>query len=151
MAKDKKIEAGVDGLGKDNGIASLAAIENDLLGSGKDFIQTAIDRVRHIRVMIEAMIDEIGLADKDGKIGGPCLESGSQHGGQFGDWVMAFRKGVINFRLRDARFQRGLVGKPPFRDGRTDRHRKGQRDKKEPTTQKRKHTPILANSQTCHL
>ena len=56
MAKDKKIEAGVDGLGKDNGIASLAAIENDLLGSGKDFIQTAIDRVRHIRVMIEAMI-----------------------------------------------------------------------------------------------
>lgn len=134
MAKDKKIEAGVDGLGKDNGVASLAAIENDLLGSGKDFIQTAIDRVRHIRMMIEAMVDKIGFADIDGEVAWRSLESRSQHGGQFGDWVMAFRKGVINFRLRDARFQRGLVGKPPFRNGRAKYHRNGDRDKKNPTT-----------------
>lgn len=105
MAKDKKIEAGVDGLGKDNGIASLAAIENDLLGSGKDFIQSTIDRIRHIRVMVEAMIDKIGFADIDGEVAWRSLESGSQHGGQFGDRMMAFRKGVINLRLRDPRFQ----------------------------------------------
>ncbi len=150
MAKDKKIEAGVDGLGKDNGIASLAAIENDLLGSGKDFIQTAIDRIRHIRVMVEAMIDKIGFADIDGEVAWRSLESGSQHGGQFGDRMMAFRKGVINLRLRDPRFQRGLVCKPLFRDGRATHHRKGQRNKKEPTTQKSKHTSILTNFQTSH-
>ena len=150
MAKDKKIEAGVDGLRKDNGIAPLAAIEDNLLGSGKDLIQTTIDRVRNIRMMVKAMIDKIGFADIDGKIRRRSLESRDQRGGQFTDWMMAFRERVINLRLRDPRFQRGLVGKPLFRDGRANRHHKGQRNKKEPTTQKSKHISILTNFQAPH-
>ena len=150
MAKDKKIEAGVDGLRKDNGIAPLAAIEDNLLGSGKDLIQPTIDRVRNIRVMVKAMIDKIGFADIDGKIRRRSLESRDQRGGQFTNCMMAFRKRVINLRLRDPRFQRGLVCKPLFRDGRATRHRKEKRNKKDSTPQKSKHTSILTNFPVSH-
>lgn len=150
MAKDKKIEAGVDGLRKDNGIAPLAAIKDNLLRSGKDFIQSTIDRIRNIRMMVKAMIDKIGFADIDGEIGWRSFECRSKRSGQFADWAMARGKRVINLRLRNPRCQRGLVSKPPFRDGRATHHRKGQRNKKEPTTQKSKHTSILTNFQTSH-
>ena len=150
MAKDKKIEAGVDGLRKNNGIAPLAAIEDNLLGSGKDLIQSTIDRVRHIRMMIEAMVDKIGFADIDGEIGWRSFECRSKRSGQFADWAMARGKRVINLRLRNPRCQRGLVSKPPFRDGRNSRHRKEKRNKKDSTPQKRNHTPILANSPPSH-
>ena len=134
MAKDKKIEAGVDSLGKDNGITSLAAVEDNLFRCGKYLIQSTIDRIRHIRVMVEAMIDKIGFADIDGEIGWRSFECRSKRSGQFADWAMARGKRVINLRLRNPRCQRGLVSKPPFRNGRPNRHRKGQRDKKNPTT-----------------
>lgn len=150
MAKDKKIEAGVDGLRKDNGIAPLAAIKDNLLRSGKDFIQSTIDRIRNIRMMVKAMIDKIGFADIDGEIGWRSFECRSKRSGQFADWAMARGKRVINLRLRNPRCQRGLVSKPPFRDGRNSRHRKGKHNKKEYTTQKSKHTSILTNFPVSH-
>lgn len=150
MAKDKKIEAGIDGLRKDNGITSITPVEDNLLWGGKDLIQPTIDRVRNIRVMVKAMIDKIGFADIDGKIRRRSLESRDQRGGQFTDWAMARGKRVINLRLRNPRCQRGLVSKPPFRDGRNSRHRKEKRNKKDSTPQKSKHTSILTNFPVSH-
>lgn len=150
MAKDKKVEAGIDGLRKDNGITSITPVEDNLLWGGKDFIQPTIDRVRHIRMVIEAMVDKIGFADIDGEIGWRSFECRSKRSGQFADWAMARGKRVINLRLRNPRCQRGLVSKPPFRDGRNSRHRKEKRNKKDSTPQKSKHTSILTNFPVSH-
>ncbi len=133
-ADDEGVGFAVEGFGKDETIAIVAAVNNDFVGGIKDGLDLAVDVVGHIGVVVDAVVDKIGFADVDLRGGGhPCKgsEITLREGRNFNGAARIRRKefvtrGELGGVRRGKEF--GLVGEPRFRDGAPPRCRDPQRN-----------------------